>query len=68
MIITYIWQFIELSDIKEDPSSTAEEINRAKKDLDDAIRQISYTSEAAYLARMNWWTVEYGMIGDLEKS
>ena len=56
----------ELSDIKEDPSSTAEEINRAKKDLDDAIEQISYTSEAAYLARMNWWTVEYGMIGDLE--
>ena len=34
--------------------------------LDEASAAISYVSEAAELARMNWWTVEYGLVGTPE--
>ena len=57
----------ELSDIKENPKSTIKEIKHCEKALIKAINSISYISEAAYLARINWWTVEYGLIGDLDK-
>ena len=55
----------DLSDIKESPSATDVEINAAEKRLKVAINNVSYVSEAAYLARMNWWTVEYGLIGSI---
>lgn len=57
----------ELSDIKEDPSSTPEEIKAAEKHLDDINQNMKSVSEAALLSRMNWWTAEYGLIGDLKK-
>ena len=57
----------ELSDIKENPKSTRKEIKHCEKALIKAINSISYVSEAAYLARINWWTVEYGLIGGLDK-
>ena len=53
----------ELSDIKENPLSTDLQIATAQKRLDETVARISYVSEATYLARMNWWTVEYGLIG-----
>lgn len=56
----------ELSDVKESPTSTAEDILKAQKHLDHASYCISHVSEAAELGRMNWWTAEYGLIGDLE--
>ncbi|RYZ68975.1 MAG: aromatic amino acid hydroxylase, partial [Proteobacteria bacterium] len=55
-----------LSIVKEDPASSPEQIERAEKDLEKASNAISYISEAAELARMNWWTVEYGLIGSVE--
>ena len=55
----------ELSDTKENPKSTELEINNAQDNLKKALKLISYTSEAAYLARINWWTVEYGLVGDI---
>jgi len=55
----------ELSDIKESPLSTNEDIDNAEKELNKASENISYISEMALLTRMNWWTVEYGLIGDL---
>ena len=55
----------ELSDIKEDPSSTELEIEQSEEKLKKASEAISYISEAAYLARINWWTVEYGLIGNI---
>jgi phenylalanine-4-hydroxylase len=55
-----------LSDLKEDPDSTAESIAATEKRLTEVSRGISHISEAAYLARMNWWTAEYGLIGDLK--
>lgn len=53
-----------LSEVKEDPHSTAEQIRAAQKRLDDATANSNYVSEANQLTRMAWWTVEYGLIGD----
>ena len=55
----------ELSDVKEDAFSTDTQIQKAELDLEAAIKNFDYVSEAAYLARMNWWTVEYGLVGDI---
>lgn len=57
----------DLSDIKEDPASTAEQILQAEERLQKVNASISHVSEAALLGRMNWWTAEYGLIGDLRK-
>ena len=56
----------ELSDVKEDASSTNAQIQKTELDLETAIENFDYVSEAAYLARMNWWTVEYGLVGDID--
>ncbi|WP_415064256.1 aromatic amino acid hydroxylase [Bdellovibrio sp.] len=56
----------ELSDIKENPSSTAGEIKAAEENLEKVGKSISHISEASELSRMNWWTAEYGLIGSLE--
>jgi phenylalanine-4-hydroxylase len=57
----------DLSDIKEDPRSTPEQIQAAEKRLTELNASISHVSEASLLGRMNWWTAEYGLIGDLQK-
>ncbi|MGZ3774962.1 MAG: aromatic amino acid hydroxylase [Pseudobdellovibrionaceae bacterium] len=56
----------ELSDIKENPASSTEEIKAAEEKLEKVGKQISHISEASELSRMNWWTAEYGLIGDLK--
>ncbi len=55
-----------LSDIKEDPRSSRVEIERAERRLHEITSEMTDASEAALLSRMNWWTAEYGLIGDLE--
>ena len=55
----------ELSDIKESPLSTNQDIANAEKELEKASESVTFISEMALLTRMNWWTVEYGLIGDL---
>jgi phenylalanine-4-hydroxylase len=55
----------KLSDLKESPDSTPEQITNAQKHLDFVSKNISHISEASELSRMNWWTAEYGLIGDL---
>jgi len=55
----------QLSDIKENPDSTQADIDQAQKNLEQTSAKISHISEAAELGRMNWWTAEYGLIGDL---
>lgn len=55
----------ELSDIKEKTNVTNKEIELYNKNLTKAYKNISYTSESALLSRMNWWTVEYGLIGSM---
>ncbi|MCM0604674.1 MAG: aromatic amino acid hydroxylase [Xanthomonadaceae bacterium] len=53
-----------LSELKEDPESTTDQINAAQLRLDHATAENNYVSEANQLTRMAWWTVEYGLIGD----
>lgn len=55
-----------LSDIKEDPRSSREDIARAEKRLQEVNESLTGVSEAALLSRMNWWTAEYGLIGDVK--
>ena len=55
-----------LSDCKEDPDSTPEQIAAAERELETLSSSIQDISEAAILGRMNWWTAEYGMIGALD--
>jgi phenylalanine-4-hydroxylase len=55
-----------LSDIKEKPESTALIISGAEQRLQAALKAFSYTSEQALVARMSWWTAEYGLAGSLE--
>jgi phenylalanine-4-hydroxylase len=52
-----------LSDLKENPSSTPEQIQHAERHLNDVNMNMKFVSEAALLSRMNWWTAEYGLIG-----
>jgi phenylalanine-4-hydroxylase len=55
-----------LSEIKEDPSSTSEQREHAHAALQTALASVSEISEASLLARLYWWTAEYGLIGSPE--
>lgn len=55
-----------LSDLKESPGVTQDLVAKANHALVEAQSQAGEPSEAALLARMNWWTAEYGLIGDLK--
>ncbi len=56
----------ELSDVKENRDSSAKDIARAEAHLEAVNRNLTYVSEAGWLSRMNWWTAEYGLIGNLK--
>lgn len=56
----------KLSDIKESPDSTEKDIEEAQRNLNQISKNISHVSEASELSRMNWWTAEYGLIGDIQ--
>jgi phenylalanine-4-hydroxylase len=55
-----------LSDLKEHPDSTQAQIKEAEDRLNRISKNITYISEGAELARMNWWTAEYGLIGSVD--
>jgi phenylalanine-4-hydroxylase len=52
-----------LSIIKEYPDATPEEVEKAERELDEKVTANTNPSESAFLARLHWWTVEYGLIG-----
>lgn len=54
-----------LSDLKEDPNATPKQIQSAMAKLEATKSESDNPSEGALLARMNWWTAEYGLIGDM---
>lgn len=56
----------KLSEAKENPDSSPQIIQSAQNELNDAIQAVDFDSEATLLARMNWWTVEYGLVGELD--
>jgi phenylalanine-4-hydroxylase len=56
----------ELSDVKESPTSTPEQIATSEKRLEATIKASTHVSEASELSRMNWWTAEYGLVGTVD--
>lgn len=56
-----------LSILKADPYSTAEAIQNAEKELAEADAIQEAPSEMTLIRNLHWWTVEYGLIGDIEK-
>lgn len=55
-----------LSVVKEEIKSTPKDIEKAQNLLDQAMAAVDHLSEVTLLARMNWWTVEYGLVGPLD--
>lgn len=53
-----------LSILKETVTSTDQELKQAEQRLNNALKSKHSTSEAALLARLHWWTVEYGLVGN----
>jgi phenylalanine-4-hydroxylase len=56
-----------LSILKERPRANREEIGEAEKTVEQRQQNLGKPSEMALLSRLHWWTVEYGLIGDLEQ-
>ena len=55
-----------LSILKESPTSTAQEIEAAQRRLESLSAADVQPSEAALLTRLHWWTVEYGLVGEMD--
>ncbi len=55
-----------LSIVKADPYSNQESIDEAEKRLTDISGNMGEPSELARIRNLHWWTVEYGLIGDLD--
>lgn len=55
-----------LSILKECPDGTPEEIAAAEAELQAATEANTELSEAGLLTRLHWWTVEYGLVGDVD--
>ena len=58
----------ELSDLKEKSNVSSKEISSSENKLKKLSNNITYLSEASLLARMNWWTVEYGLVGSIDNA
>jgi len=56
-----------LSILKEDPNSSEIEINVAQQKVEDLQNNMGELSEMAQIRNLHWWTVEYGLIGTLDK-
>ena len=56
----------ELSDIKEQTNINTKKVKKYNEKLKKAYKNITYVSESSLLSRMNWWTVEYGLIGTID--
>jgi phenylalanine-4-hydroxylase len=50
-----------LSETKEDPASTEVDVERANERLEEALKAVTYVSEAQQLTRFGWWSTEYGL-------
>jgi phenylalanine-4-hydroxylase len=55
----------KLSILKEKSGTAGEEIKKAEQELFDISNDMGKPSEMARLRNLHWWTVEYGLIGEL---
>ncbi len=56
-----------LSILKADPYTPTAEIKRAEQELTSIEQNLGTPSEMARIRNLHWWTVEYGLVGDLHK-
>lgn len=56
----------QLSILKEMPDADPAEVRKAEKKVKFCQENLGEPSEMALLSRLHWWTVEYGLIGDLK--
>lgn len=56
-----------LSDLKETSGAELGEVRLLEQELNNHNLTMGPPSEAALLSRMNWWTAEYGLIGNLSQ-
>lgn len=56
-----------LSILKADPNSSESAIEHAEKLLEQKEQNLGIPSEMALIRNLHWWTVEYGLIGDLHQ-
>ncbi|MBE7146588.1 aromatic amino acid hydroxylase [Bacillus mycoides] len=54
-----------LTIVKESPTSTPEEVAVAENAVIEKQNLVSGLSEAEQISRLFWWTVEYGLIGNI---
>ena len=52
-----------LSVVKERPDASPAEVAAAEQQLQSSLDAVQGQSEAGRLARLYWWTVEYGLVG-----
>ena len=57
----------QLSIIKEDSNASQQQVATAEDKFHRAKNTVIAPSEAALLSRLHWWTVEYGLVGDLNQ-
>lgn len=55
----------KLSILKENPNSSDEEVEHAEKDVLSVQNKMRELSEMAQIRNLHWWTVEYGLVGDI---
>jgi phenylalanine-4-hydroxylase len=55
-----------LSSLLESGDASEAEIQKAKTNLQEKQKSVKGLSEADQISRLYWWTVEYGLIGDLK--
>lgn len=55
-----------LSIVKEDRESDPKVIDRAEQHVLDLQNSVTELSEMSKIRNLHWWTVEYGLIGDLK--
>jgi phenylalanine-4-hydroxylase len=56
-----------LSILKELPNSDPKQVEEATHKVEHRFQNLGAPSEMALLSRLHWWTVEYGLIGSLER-
>lgn len=56
-----------LSILKADPNSNNDELKKAESKIADLKANPAPLSEMSLIRNLHWWTVEYGLIGELDK-
>ena len=56
----------KVSILKENPNAKEKDINEAVNYLNHLQNNMGELSEMAQIRNLHWWTVEYGLIGDIE--